>query len=90
MPGYNHMCTHPCGYIASPNFPLNYDPYSDIYWDIKIQSGQYIKLNFTQMKVESSFPDCGQDKVIITDYRMNGEPKILGMHCVLSNLDYLN
>ena len=46
------------GVIASPGFPFNYDNNMVLIWMIKVQLGQFIKIEFLSFDVEYESSNC--------------------------------
>ncbi|XP_052285052.1 tolloid-like protein 1 [Dreissena polymorpha] len=55
--GFLGEFTNPYGVITSPNYPLDYENYTDCEWAIRAQEGKRIKLDFTSFITENNH-DC--------------------------------
>ena len=77
-------CLHPCGYIASPNYPHGYPDNTKIMWYIRIAADNYINLQFTHFLVESSLTDCKQDFLEVYNILRDGSKGLMGRYCQAS------
>ena len=75
-------CEHHCGYLASPDYPMNYPPYSNGWWHIIVQRDSYIELEFTTFLVQSPAPSCKKDYLLVYDTTLEGVSKLIDRYCV--------
>ena len=78
----HHICTHHCGYLASTNYPFPYADDIALTWTIEVDFGNYIQLDFIQIEVESSNPECLSDYVLVQDVDSNGNLRVGLKHCL--------
>ncbi len=78
----NQTCTLNCGFLTSPNFPMQYANEVTTTWYIDLEFGFYVKLVFTQMNVQSQLPDCKEDSVEVYDIITNIKTNLLGRFCI--------
>ncbi|XP_043937052.1 membrane frizzled-related protein isoform X3 [Protopterus annectens] len=71
----------PTGYLASPNYPVQYPPNLLCIWDIEVQPDLVIQFKFDQLSVEG-WHSCHFDWVELQEY-MDQEKKstVLGRFC---------
>ncbi|KAH3882985.1 uncharacterized protein LOC127833432 [Dreissena polymorpha] len=69
--------TDPYGVITSPNYPMNYENYTDCEWAIRAQEGKRIKLDFTFFEMEDQ---CRFDNLSIFNGPSTASPSI-GTFC---------
>ena len=76
------QCTHPCGFLASPNYPALYPDSTTVTWNIQIPHDYYIRLEFIVLQVESDQPTCDQDYVDVYNIFRDGSKSIIGRYCL--------
>ena len=74
-------CTHHCGFIASPSYPIMYPDNTLAIWNIQVAENSYIRLLFYNFDVESAILDCAQDYVEVYNILRNGSKGLLGRYC---------
>ena len=76
------MCSHPCGFLASPNYPAIYPDSTTVTWNIHIPGVYYIRLEFIELQVESCLPVCAQDYVDVFNTLRDGSQENMGRYCI--------
>ena len=75
-------CTHPCGFLASPNYPTLYPDSTTVTWNIQIPYDYYIRLEFIVFQIESSMPSCDEDYVDVYNIFGDGSRLLIGRYCL--------
>nr|KAG5692366.1 hypothetical protein BaRGS_007979 [Batillaria attramentaria] len=67
--------------ITSPNFPNNYPSNTECEWDINVEMGYIVKLQFNSTVFSLQGGDCSRDYVEIRDVLANGTRVLRGKWC---------
>ncbi|XP_064595996.1 low-density lipoprotein receptor-related protein 2-like [Liolophura sinensis] len=76
-----HLCTAPCGFLASANYPANYPNQHTCRWHIKLSPGKYVALQILHFDILNKHGDCSSDYLEIEDVDVSGRMSSLGRFC---------